>query len=197
MKAGAAPVHRIELRLREVAQLFNSMDPTPFHHKDLDPDAEEFIESWALEFPPDSRFHITVHVEQLPPDGDPEVLVTEAIHNYFDYKSELARRELKQLLRQGRDSLLIGLGFLVLCLLAADTMSQYATGTFLAIVRESLTIGGWVGMWRPLQIFLYDWWPFVRRRRIYQNLSHAQVRVLDGSPRSGARHAAPGGAGVK
>ena len=50
------PVHRIELRLREVAQLFNSMDPTPFHHKDLDPDAEEFIESWALEFPPDSRF---------------------------------------------------------------------------------------------------------------------------------------------
>jgi len=40
MKTGAPPVHRIELRLRELAQLFNSMDPTPFHHKDLDPDID-------------------------------------------------------------------------------------------------------------------------------------------------------------
>ena len=43
MPSAAAPHHRIELHLRELGQLFNSMDPTPFHHKDLDPDAEEFI----------------------------------------------------------------------------------------------------------------------------------------------------------
>ena len=107
------PVHRIELRLQEVAQLFNSMDPTPFHHKDLDRDAEEFIESWALEFPQDSRFHITVHLGQMPPE-DPTALVAEAIHNYFDYKSELARRAVRVLLLEGRTSLLIGIGFLAL-----------------------------------------------------------------------------------
>ena len=92
MNSGAVPVHKIELRLRDVAQLFNSMDPTPFHHKDLDPDAEEFIESWALEFPPDSRFHITIHVERWPAEGDPTALVAEAVHNYFEYKSELDRK---------------------------------------------------------------------------------------------------------
>ena len=27
------------------------------------------------------------------------------------------------------------------------------------ILRGSLTIGGWVSMWRPLEIFLYDWSP--------------------------------------
>src|SRR5450756_2782729 len=69
------PVHRIELRVQELAQLFNSMDPTPFHHKDLDRDAEAFIESWALEFPQDSRFHITVHLGQMPPE-DPTALVS-------------------------------------------------------------------------------------------------------------------------
>ena len=94
MKSGALPVHRIELRLREVSQLFNSLDPTPFLHKDLDPDAEEFIQSWALEFPPDSRLHINIHVERLPAEGDTAALVTEAIHNFFDYKAELKRREL-------------------------------------------------------------------------------------------------------
>jgi hypothetical protein len=33
-------------------------------------------------------------------------------------------------------------------------------------------------MWRPLQIFLYDWWPLVRRIRIYQALKASQVRVV-------------------
>ena len=174
------PVHRIELRLREVAQLFNSLDPTPFHHKDLDPDAEEFIESWALEFPPDSRFQITVHLQQMHAEGDPGALVTEAIHNFFDYKAELSRRELRQLLLQGRTSLVIGLAFLALCLLAANAIGEFASGTVLTIGRESLTIGGWVAMWRPIQIFLYDWWPLRRRGRIYRNLARAQVRVSEG-----------------
>jgi hypothetical protein len=192
MKSRSSPVHRIELRLHEVGQLFNSMDPTPFHHKDLDPAAEEFIESWAMEFPPDSRFHIHVHVERLPPDGDPAAMVTEAIHNFFDYRAELTRREVKQLMEQGRTSLLIGLTFLVLCLLAADLIAKVAAGTFLNIVRESLTIGGWVAMWRPLQIFLYDWWPLTRRRNIYRSLGRAHVRVLDGSDHAAPAAGAPG-----
>ena len=104
------------------------------------------------------------------------------IHNYFEYKAELARRELNQLLRHGRMSLVIGLTFLALCLLIADAIAKLATGTFLNIVRESLTIGGWVAMWRPLQIFLYDWWPLTGRRRIYYNLGRAQVHVAGGSP---------------
>jgi hypothetical protein len=175
------PVYRIELRVQELGQLFNSMDPTPFHHKDLDPDAEEFIESWALEYPQNSRFHITVHLGQMPPE-DPTALVAEAIHNYFDYKSELARRQVRVLLLEGRTSLMIGAGVLALCLLGAEVLATYAAGTFLKILRESLTIGGWVAMWRPMQIFLYEWWPLMRRSRIYGSLGRAQVHVLQGKP---------------
>ncbi len=173
------PVHRIELRLRELDQLFNSMDPTPFHHKDLDTDAEEFIETWALEFPQDSRFNITIHLERMPPE-DPSVLVNEAIHNYFEYKSELMRREVRVLLLEGRASLAIGIAFLALCLFGAELMDRFASGTFLRVLRESLTIAGWVAMWRPMQIFLYEWWPLVRRSRIYLSLSRAQVHVTQG-----------------
>ena len=175
------PVHRIELRVQELAQLFNSMDPTPFHHKDLDPDAEEFIESWALEFPQDSRFHLTVHLGTMPP-ADPTALVAEAIHNYFDYKSEMARRKVRVLLLEGRTSLMIGVGVLALCLLGAELLTAFANGTLLKMLRESLTIGGWVAMWRPMQIFLYEWWPLMRRSRIYRNLSRAQVIVAQGKP---------------
>ncbi len=171
------PVHQIELRIAELAQLFNSMDPTPFHHRDLDRDAEEFLESWALEFPQASHFRIVVHIERMPKE-DPTALVAEAIHNYFEYKSVISRRNLRLLLLEGRTSLLIGLGFLALCLIGADLLSASAAdSTFLRIVKESLTIGCWVAMWRPMQIFLYDWWPLVRRRSIYLNLSRAIVHV--------------------
>jgi hypothetical protein len=177
MKKMHRAFHEIELRVSELSALFNSMDPTPFHHRDLDRDAVEFLENWALEFPQESHFSITVHIDKLPP-ADPSPLVAEAICNYFSNKSILAKRSLRLLLLEGRASLLIGLGFLTLCLLGADLLDAYASNTFLRMLKESLLIGGWVAMWRPMQIFLYDWWPIVRKRRIYRNLSHAKVHVL-------------------
>jgi hypothetical protein len=169
--------HRIEMRLNELSQLFNSMDPTPFRNKDLDRDAEEFIECRALEFPQVSRFHLTVHLNRMPPE-DPSEWVAESIRNHFTYKADLTRRMVGILLREGQTSLLIGIAFLSACLLLADLLTPLAGGTFLRILRESLTIGGWVAMWRPMQIFLYEWWPLMRRSRTYHNLGLAQVRVL-------------------
>ena len=180
MRTSTLPVHQLELRVRELAQMFNSMDPSPFLNKDLDREAEAFIESWAIGYPPDSQLHITIHIEQLPTEGDPSALMTEAIHNYFIYKAGLVRRDLKQLLKQGRASLLIGLTFVAVCLVAADFIGKHGTGTAYTIARESLTIVGWVAMWRPLQIFLYDWWPLLRRIRVYKTLSQANVRVVQG-----------------
>jgi hypothetical protein len=168
---------RLELRLRELAQLFNSLDPAPFLHRDLGNDAEEYIESWAMDYPAGSRLQINVHLQQMPPDGDPQALIAEAIHNYFRYKAELTQRELRRLLRVGRQSLLIGLAFLVACLLGASVIDRFAGGWLLQFGRESLTIVGWVAMWRPIQIFLYEWWPIQRRRRVYLALGHALVHV--------------------
>jgi hypothetical protein len=37
----------IEVHVAELKQLFNSIDPSPFRNKDLDPKAEEFIVGWA------------------------------------------------------------------------------------------------------------------------------------------------------
>lgn len=177
MKAGPRTAHQISLRLNDLSQLFNSMDPTPFLHKDLDPHAEEFIESWAQEFPSASRFQIIVHLQQAPEQDKAGDVVTEAIRNFFSYKSELAKRELNRLLSVGRASLLIGLGFLAACLLGANALGTMSDIPAHQIAKESLTIAGWVAMWRPIQIFLYDWWPIVRRRRIYESLSHAHVRI--------------------
>jgi hypothetical protein len=175
-----APVHRLALRVREIAQLFNSMDPTPFLNKDLDPEANTFIESWASAYPSGSRFHITIHLELWPEDGDPTEMLTAAIHNHFTYKAEQTRKALKHLLKQGRISMAIGIVFVSLCLIAADAIGKLGANPGYNIASQSLTIVGWVAMWRPLQIFLYDWWPLQRQIRLYQRLSGAHIQAIQG-----------------
>lgn len=173
------PTHTLELRVRELAQLFNSLDPTPFLNKDLDGACEIFIEDWALRLPHASHLALTIHVERSPvPTGAAE-LVTLAVHNHYGYKADLVRGELTQLLRLGRTSLLIGLGFVASCLLLAEAVSSVVGGPAARIVKESLTIIGWVAMWRPVQIFLYDWWPLKGRIAVFENLQFARVSVVE------------------
>lgn len=178
MKPDHHPVHSLELRVRDLQQLFNSLDPSPFLTKDLARSAEAYIESWALPLPRGSRLHLTIHVEQLDARQAASELMADAIHNHFGYKAELVRAELRQLLRQGRTSLAIGLAFVAACLLAAETLTHPGQGAAGSIARESLTIIGWVAMWRPVQIFLYDWWPVVGRIHVYDNLKYARVAVV-------------------
>lgn len=181
MKRHSASSNHLELRVRELAQLFNSMDPTPFHNKALDPEAEVFIESWARGVSPQAPIHLTVHLQNMPEEEDPTELVTEAIHNHFTDKADIGRRDLRDLFWQGRISLVIGLTFVAVCLLAADTIGGWGVGSAYPIARESLTIVGWVAMWRPMQLFLYDWWPLARRIRTAKALAHARVKVVQGT----------------
>ena len=63
--------HTISVKLRDMNQLFNSMDPSPFIEKDLDDDAEEFIVSWAREFSPKAALKLRIYLDQWPAE-DPK-----------------------------------------------------------------------------------------------------------------------------
>jgi hypothetical protein len=45
------------------------------------------------------------------------------------------------------------------------------------VIREGFLIGGWVAMWRPLEVFLYDWWPIRAEARLFDRLSRMPVRI--------------------
>ncbi len=177
-RAAAAHGHPniIRLELREMSQLFNSMDPSPFIEKDLDDNAEEFIVSWAQEFPPSASLKLRIYLEQWPAE-DPKELIRQAVHNYFTHRANLADLEFRRLMKQGRISLVIGMAFLAACLIVIRTLLSGEMGTSAGVLRESLTIAGWVAMWRPMQIYLYDWWPLRQTGRVYTKLSHMPVEV--------------------
>lgn len=168
---------RIEVRLRELAQLFNSMDPSPFLDRDLDADAEEFIVSWAREHPADHELDLVIHLATVPPP-DRAAGAEEAIRHYFATRAHLKALEFSRLLRLGRTTLIIALVFLASCLLVGGLVTRWWPGTLGEIAREGLTIAGWVAMWRPIQIYLYDWWPLRAERRMFERLARMRVRLV-------------------
>jgi hypothetical protein len=176
MSAHAEPA-RIELRLRELAQLFNSMDPSPFVDRDLDRDAEEFIHGWAREHPADREFELVVYLAVAPP-ADRAAGTENAVHRYFASRAEVKGRELKALLRRGRISLLAGLLFLGGCYLLSLLVAHLSLGAFSVVGKEGLAIVGWVAMWRPLEIFLYDWWPVREEQTMFLRLARMSVRLV-------------------
>jgi hypothetical protein len=168
----------IEVHVNEIEQLFNSIDPSPFREKDLDDDAHEFILSWAKELPLNVPLTLLVHLDRGAVPSEAQAMLTEAVHGFYSHRAELARQRLHQLLRTGRTSLIIGLAFLAGCILLGDWVGHRAHEIELGeILHESLLIGGWVAMWRPLEIFLYDWWPIRNEARIYDRLSQMKLQI--------------------
>src|SRR5262245_3776412 len=117
---------RIELRLKELNQLFDSFDPAPFHEKDLDQDAEEFIVSWAREYPPGTPLTFILHLPESQRALKPEQTIKEAVRHYFTYRAGLAKLELKRELQQGRTTLFLGLLFLAACMGARELLQNVA-----------------------------------------------------------------------
>ena len=182
----------IEVHVAELKQIFNSLDPTPFRKRDLDPRAEEFIAGWAREISPDKPLGLLIHVDNEGATGEQISTVKDAVRDYFAERASVTRQQLRLLFRRGRTSLVIGLVFLAGSILAGNVAAEMLEATNVAdIARESLLIGGWVAMWRPLEVFLYDWWPIRAEARLFDRLSAMIVRVVPSSEASPSRRKGP------
>ena len=105
-------------------------------------------------------------------------MLRQAVHDYFGRRAVATRKGLRQLFRVGRISLLIGLAFMGLMLLAGQAAySLFSREAYAVLIKESLVISGWVALWRPMEIYLYDWWPIRAEARLYDRLAAAAVEV--------------------
>ncbi|KRQ15764.1 hypothetical protein [Bradyrhizobium manausense] len=168
----------IELRVDDIAQLFHTLDPFPFRERDLDREAEEYIVGWARELSGQPAIRIRVHHPDTDTQAKAALVLREAFGHYFADRANATQRDINELFKIGRWSLAIGLAILITCLLLAHVVVGSLFGEPLRrLLEESLLILGWVANWRPLEIFLYDWWPLVRRRDLYRRLSKAVIET--------------------
>ena len=168
----------LDVRLPELNRIFDALDPAPFRERDLDPKAEDYLVEWARELPAGMPLGVTVHLTGEVPTAEDARMLRQAIHEHFARRARSTRRQLRQLLRIGRKSLVIGLAVLAVAMIIGELVSglvgRYDYGE---IIGHSLLIGGWVALWRPFEILLYDWWPIRAEAQLFDRLSELHLRL--------------------
>jgi len=168
----------IEIQVEKAGQLFDTLDPMPFREKDLDREAEDYIVGWARELPRKVPIRILIHMPASEASGDHAQILGQAVGRYFSYRADALSKDLKELFRVGRYSLCVGLVVLAACMTGARLILRSPWfGEFSPLLNEGLIILGWVANWRPIEIFLYDWWPIIRHRNILKRLARAQIVI--------------------
>jgi hypothetical protein len=168
----------IEIKLSSVMQLFNSFDPAPFHEKELDSAAEHYIVDTVSDFPKKTLLKILIY---LPPDiagTERAMKIPAAIHNHFQYKMLVSDRKFRTHFRHGRITLLIGLSFLTIALVARQYVSTLQNHIVAQLVADALLIIGWAAMWEPITVLLYELWPIIQMKKTYEKISTMEIEVL-------------------
>lgn len=176
MSARAAGL--IEVRLKDLAQLFNLMDPSPFRDRDLDAAAEEFIVEWARELPKTVSLELVIHVV-TPPAPERAAGLEDAVQNYFQTRRQTQLRSLRRVTRLNGIGFVLGLAFLGTCVAASELIAHTQwTGAWVGTLASSLDIIGWVALWRPVEGFLYERWPLRQNIRLYDRLARMKVTLI-------------------
>ena len=153
----SASAASIEVHVELIDQLFNSIDPSPFHTRDMDLAADGYIVNSAKALARDIPLGLIIHLDRPPTDEAKLGQVGQAIRTHFAAQAATTRLQLRELLGRGRISLLIGLSVLSLSIGLGEASGTWLPGTSMAqVLHQSVLIGDWVAMWRPMEIFLYD-----------------------------------------
>jgi len=173
----------IEVHVELIDQLFNSIDPSPFHTRDMDPGADEYIVNSSKALANNVPLALIIHLDRPPTDEAKLGQVGRAIQTHFSAQAATTRLQLRELFGRGRISLLIGLSVLSLSIGLGEASGTWLSGASVAqVLHQSVLIGGWVAMWRPMEIFLYDWWPITARIRLLDRLATMQVHIVARQP---------------
>lgn len=164
----------VSVRVRDLAQMFNSLDPSPFWDRDLDPQAAEFIEEEFSDKRSAAEWHLRVHAAAgaaLAADLQP------AIEHYYERMAHSASLRLREETRLGEIALLGGIAIFLIAMSAREFITRFAHQELSGLLDEGLIILAWLALWRPVESLVYGWVPHYRRRRLYQRLAAVRVAV--------------------
>ena len=167
----------IEISIKSPSQLFDARDPAPFRERDLDDDLLEYIVSSAQEISARVPIKILIYVGEKESSHFPAKSIEGAIRDFLSYQIDLKRTAFRVFLRRAQMYLVLGLIVLFVSIWSAQKLRQYEMPDPLAIVREGLVIIGWVSMWRPIELVLYDWLPMYEVFSLYKRLKETEIEI--------------------
>lgn len=146
----------IDIRIQRIDQLLQSLDPSPFHENEwaLNRDAEDHIVDTAGEYGRAVPLRLIVHApESIRPHT---AGITRAIHAHFEVAHVKCRHRYQRRMRIGRTLLIAGIAVLGIAVLLRALLGDPGNRALIVAIGEGLLIVGWVALWRPLEILLFE-----------------------------------------
>jgi hypothetical protein len=137
--------------------------------------AEHLLEEIA-DVPSDAPVKLRLIVP--PAEAAQAQIVGDAIRAHFEACRGDEQGRLRQIFRHGRNATLIGLVFLIFVNGLGQSIRAVFSGRFAEAVANGLEIFGWVAMWRPAELLLYDWMPVRRKRNLLARLAKMEVEFV-------------------
>ena len=163
----------VNIHVRDLAQLFNSFDPSPFWDRDLDRRAAEFIEDEFGDKRGADHWQLHVYTHEGVASA---VDLRAAIKRYYERLAVSTRLNLREQIRLGEIALFAGVAVFFICTSLRGILQSTLHGLPRGL-DEGLIVLAWIALWRPVEVLAYGWVPLYRRRRLYQRLARMQVLV--------------------
>ena len=171
-------VTEIKIEVKDVNQFLVSPNSLFYRKRMLTPDAEELIMEEVTLASSKDPIHLKIHLhaDAMSRKGE----IKSAIHWHFAWLRSKSERQLKNVLQRGWQSLLISIIFFGLLIsMTLVIIKLLPEGGFSIIFREVLIILGWVALWRPADLLLYEWRQYKREINLFRRLEKCDVEIMD------------------
>jgi hypothetical protein len=172
----------IDIRIQRLDQLFDSLDPSPFREKALDREFEAYLRDCAGEHGSAAALALRIHAPLAlrPHAAD----IEEAIHGQFRFMLEQADRRARGRRRRYRGVVIVGFAVLAATLLLRQAVDQWQ-GNLGDILTEGLLVLGWVALWRPIEVLLFERQEARQKRQLLATLARIEVVWVEALPAAG------------
>jgi hypothetical protein len=180
MKPGQ--MHEIEICLDDINHLFSAPETDyfaekPVYYSGLDTAVIEIRKAGRRS---EHRLVILLPAEKISPEL--HEAARRALAYYCAHKIEESRREVSLLRREGFEALQTGLVFMAVCLSVSLYVSKqiWIPELIQTFVGQGLSVVAWVSMWKPIDIFLYQWWPHWQTRFVFDKIRKSELVIRSG-----------------
>lgn len=167
--------HDIRLELSDPRELFHAPQLDPLAGQPhADPGIERILN--RIRPRPGRPVRATLQLPAAARAPDLETQVRAGLQQYCDVRTGQIAHDLASLRQEGMATLWRGLLFLALCMFGSRVLGEpkVLPDIVARFLDEGLIIAGWVALWYPLDVLLYQHWPLKRERRLYE-----QLRLMD------------------
>ena len=162
----------IDIHVQRIEQLFDALDPSPFRDKALDTEFDAYLRDCAGEHPHTSRLRLRL---QAPANlVDHAADIEAAIHSHFRFVLEQAERRARVSQRRYRGVVVVGFVVLGVSLVLRRLLAGWdSPGS--EVLIEGLLVLGWVALWRPIEVLLFERVDARQQRQLLRRLAEIEI----------------------